>query len=135
MLANLFNPIASNAIYTVSTPRLDHLIPAFTQDIPLCPINYTLVYNNYSMIDPELIGFYKANHSMGVYTDDNVKKGVYSMRLLGNFYDGPGSSSYTFTLTVKDICTLSVITTGPIPFTIFDISDPNPTDITTLNWN
>lgn len=125
--ATLSNPLSSPYTYTVSTAGIYQLIPAFIQSIPLCPINYTLVYSNYSMIDPQLVYFYKTNHSMNVYTSDNSKKGVYNLRLMGNFIDGPGSSSYTFTLTVKDICTLSVITTGAIPFTIFDVSDPNPT--------
>lgn len=91
--------------------------------------------SNYSDIDPQLLTFLSVNHSLRVYTTDNSKAGLYNLRLSGNYLDGPSSSSYVFTLTVLNQCTLSTITTAAIPFTILDVSDTAPTHITTLNWN
>lgn len=71
---------------------------------------------------------------MSVYTTNINKEGIYSLKITGTITGSTSSADATFTLTVKDICSISTISSALIPDYSYDISEGTTNTITSLAW-
>jgi hypothetical protein len=96
-------------------------------------ITYTLSLVGGGAYDSTLITFTSTTPSISVYTIDTSKENTYSLLLKGTLTGYSVSSSASFTLIVKDICSTSTISSSTIPSVSYTVSDTAAL-ITTLAW-